>query len=249
MDDHENLIPAGLVQATETRRDLLRTAVGGFVLAAGGLFLPQRHSGVSARVGAGDGAFGGRHGKDRRGQSKHKRRENDRKQDRKSEGPPPGRGAFEFRKTAVGVYADNSFTLTFFYRQKTGLDDYGPWILARSESGNEVSAARYAPDRYRIGVLVSAAEKGPGQFFVDLRNMSFGFPQGAVHVGNGLDPVRGNLGQVLVKERSFADLGPGSDAASVSRFYSIREDLSASFSLWRGSDSEDFIEFTLQITG
>jgi hypothetical protein len=217
-------------------------------VATSGLFLREVSETVAAREGALGGAKGGRHGKDHRGRGKRKRRDHGEKKDKGEDDRLPGRGLFEFRKTALGVGGAGAlFTFTFFYRQKTGLDEYGPWILARSETPTGGAGYRYAPDRYRVGVLVSApAEVGPGQVFVDLRNMSFDFPRGSVYVGAGLDPVHNSLGQTLVNERVFGVPHTG-EGSSVTRVYNVGENRPARFSLYREFDSDDFIEFFFQV--
>ena len=70
MDTSEHEILVSPPDAT-ARRALLRAAVGGFALAASGLFLPADDADEAAALeGAYGGELGGRRGKDRRGLNK-----------------------------------------------------------------------------------------------------------------------------------------------------------------------------------
>jgi hypothetical protein len=254
MDTSEHQVLAN-PPASGTRRALLRASLDGFALAASGIFLPtgDAHD-AAAREGAYGGRLGGRHGKDRRGRDPRKRRDKDtrrgKKNDRQNDDPPPGRGLF--RNTALTVYSGNGpFTFTFYYRIKTGLDDYGPWIHHTTQTPIPGFSHRYAPDRFRVGVLISAPEgMGDGQAFFDARNLAFGAPRASVNAGFGLDPTRNRLGNTLIAEQAFAvPLNPSGDpSAMVSRRYrtSIEENRFASLRLIRTADSDDAIEFSVE---
>ena len=73
------------------RRAAMRLAAGGLLLAAGGLYLPDRLETAEAREGAYGGKLGGRHGKDRRGRDQRKRRDhgNDKNKDHGKKGGAP----------------------------------------------------------------------------------------------------------------------------------------------------------------
>jgi len=244
-----------------SRRTILRGAAAGFAATASGLLLPDHDDEAAAREGALDGRLGGRHGNKRRDRdNRHrdkKRDHGDKKRDRRGDdGPPPGRGLF--RNTAltldVGAYQNYpfDFTITYFFRIKNGLDDYGPWVRATSGTN------RYAPDRFRIGVLVSA-QGGAGvgrDLFVDVRNLSYGLPRGSAFYGEGLDPTRNRLGHALLQERGFGftttPSGTYGDEVSIS--YNLKErppfpPWRSTASLGRMPDSDNFIEFKVDVSG
>ena len=101
MDSSEHDVQASPPDATETRRALLQTSLGGFALATCGLFLPPRLEEVAARDGAKNGELGGRHGKNHRRRDKHKRRDHHKKKDHGNERPPQGA---IFRDVALFVH-------------------------------------------------------------------------------------------------------------------------------------------------
>jgi pectin methylesterase-like acyl-CoA thioesterase len=68
----------GLQRGTGTRRTLLSRVLAGVALAAPGLLLPETLTEVAAREGVLGGKLGGRHGPNRRGRDKGKRRDNNR---------------------------------------------------------------------------------------------------------------------------------------------------------------------------
>jgi hypothetical protein len=233
------------------RRAVLSGAMVGFVLTAGGLFLPDDMAETEARDSAYDGQLGGRHGKDHRGRDKRKRRE---RGDKKNTGhnQPPRAGGGLFRDTALTVafalpsgYAF-SFSKTFYYRQKTGLDTYGPWIASSVDSN------RYDPLRFRVGVLVksqSAEGAGP-DLFVDVRNHAFLYPIGNIYSGSALDPPKDKLGTSLLNEYLFeleATIA-GTFPRSVETEYTLGSGRKAAVKLTRNLDTER-IEFALLITG
>jgi hypothetical protein len=184
------------------RRRLLTGTVGGLVLTAGGLLLPDWLLEVEAREGALGGSKGGRRGKDHKGRNK-KRKHGDKKEKKKDDAP---RGAGLFRATSLTVVNKgvNPLDCSFFYRIKTGLDDYaGPTANGtRTIQPNE--SYRYNPDRYRVGVLIKQV-LGPADIYADVRNVSFFFPRGGVTQGASLDPAASKFGDAFIAEQNFSE--------------------------------------------
>ena len=190
------------VPAVGRRRLLLGGAAGGVALAASGLFLPAWLAETEAREGALGGTRGGRHGKNHRG--RHKQRSHGDKKDKPNgRDDAPGGGA-PFRATALTVVNKGVQPLqcTFFFRVKTGLDDYA----LPTANGTQTIAAngtfRYDPDRYRVGVLIKQIL--PADIYADVRNVSFFYPRGGVTQGSNLDPASGNVGSALIPEQNFS---------------------------------------------
>lgn len=242
------------------RRAVLSGAMAGFVLTSGGLFLPDDGEETEAREGALDGQLGGRHGKNHRGRDKGKRHDNGDKGKRRDHGDrkdgghnrPPRAGGGPFRDTALTVaFAlpsgyQFSFSKTFYFRQKTGFDVYGPW-QASSADGD-----RYDPQRFRVGVLVrSQSSEGPGpDLFVDVRNHAILWPIGNVYSGSGLDPTKDRLGTSLINEYLF-DLDveiSGTFPTSTETQYALGSGRTAGVKLTRNLDTAR-IEFALLVTG
>ncbi len=231
------------------RRGVLRAAAGGFVLAASGLFLPANDE-AAAREGAHGGKLGGRHGQNRRGVDKdtrrtRARRRDDRRDDEKREGKPPGAGLGPFRDTAIKVTNHTPFDLnlaldaTFYFRTKTGIDSYD---LPSEHEKRTISridvTSRYAPDRFRVGVLVRPAGSDHG-VYADVRNVAFDFPRGFVTHGTNLNPPGGQFGQTIVTEQPFL---LNEDVISLLPWQDIRK-----VTLARTPDSASHIEFSLTI--
>jgi hypothetical protein len=86
--DDEDTSPIADVVSGLSRRGLLSAAVGGFALAASGLFLPETVEETLARKGAYSGKLGGRRKKDRRGRDKN--RDRGEKKDKPNEDKPRG---------------------------------------------------------------------------------------------------------------------------------------------------------------
>lgn len=228
-----------------SRREMVRTAAGVLIVAAGGVLLPEDSNRAAALEASNDGHLGGRHGKDRRGREKHRRKDRSEKNKRQDEGPPPGRGVFEFRRTALTIksFTDPLLAFTFYYRVKTGFDTYDPWIEDKSVTPAFGATTRFENDRFRIGVLVSVADQpGTGQIFLDVRNLTYAYPKGAAFYSyeGGLDPVRNNLGTVLMREKSFSEM-----SSPDSGFYAATDFLDVNFDVRRLADSDGFIEFQL----
>lgn len=187
---------------TASRRRLL-TGTGGLALAASGLFLPDWLAETEAREGALGGDKGGRRGNDRKGRDQKRDHRNNRKKNKNKSDAPRGAGPL-FRSTALTVVNKGSQPLqcTFFYRTKTGLDDYGAPIANGTRTVNPGASYRYDPDRYRVGVLL-AQVLGPDDIYADVRNVSFFYPRGGVTTGKSLDPAGGNVGASLIEEANF----------------------------------------------
>jgi hypothetical protein len=221
------------------RRDLVRIGAGGFVLAASGLLLPAVAGEPAARAGALSGDLGGRRGKNRRGRHKRKRRDHG-----NDKGKNGGGGLFRSTALSIRTSAPAEFNLTFsavfYYRTKTGLDEYGPWQVARDA---DPAFDRYAADRFRVGVLLKAHwPQAPGtDLFIDVRNRSFDYPRGAAYSGYGLDPTLA-FPLPLIAEQNF---GQG-DNPSGSYIISTDPPFPARFAdctLKRTNDSSNYIEF------
>jgi len=204
------------------RRDLVRSAAGGFVLAASGLLLP---------VGAGEIAAHDR--------SKRKRRRR-----RKNKGPRGG----PFRSTALTIQTvSRSGTYTFeanYYTKSLWGDTYFPWGADRAANPVQDRFAENANWTPRVGVLITpigSAGRGPS-LFVDVRNEQIGFPQGAAYYGSSLDPSTDVLGTALIGEQSFLvnEIHQGT-------FVLVGGYARATCTLKRRSDSNDFIEFDLLV--
>jgi hypothetical protein len=194
-----------------SRRGLLITAASGFALAAGGLFIPAWWEEAAARPGANGGELGGRRGKDHRGRHM-KRSHGDKKDKGKNRNDAPRGGDPLFRSTALTVVNQGAYPLscTFFYRVKTGLDDYGLPIAngtqtVRGWDGHSDGRYRYDPDRYRVGVLIKQVAIVNSDIYADVRNVSFWYPRGGVTKGANLDPAGGNFGTDLIPEQDFIE--------------------------------------------
>jgi hypothetical protein len=231
------------------RRGVLRAAAGGFVLAASGLFLPADDE-TAAREGAHVGTLGGRHGQNRRGvdkatRRKRARRRDDRRDDEKREGKAPGAGLGPFRDTAITVTNHTPFDLnlaldaTFYFRVKTGFDSYDLPTAHESRSISRIDVTtRYAPDRFRVGVLVRPAGSDHC-VYADVRNHAIDFPRGFVTYGTNLNPPAGQFGQTIVTEQPFL---LREDVISLLPWQDIKK-----VTLARTPDSANHIEFSLTI--
>lgn len=240
--------PAGL----STRRGLLGSAAGGFALAASGLFLPSTSEDVAARAG-------------KRGRKHRRTHGDDKKENRRQRQKREGRSSRPlFRDTSLsldimdGRTQHFTFSATFYYRVLSGgLDDYnGPWI----DSGTSVQGEgrtlkhRYAPERFRVGVLLRAFDGGyrAPDLFVDVRNIAFAAPRVAAYSGVNLDPASGKLGEAVLTERTMELVWipfQGTKSRNFGLEYELRNsprDLCTG-SLYRHLDSDDFIEFELRM--
>lgn len=244
-----------------SRRALLGGAAGGFALAASGLFLPATGEDAAARTGKHGGALGGRRGKNQRG--RHRRRTHGDKKKDAQRNEARGSKAI-FRNTALTLNILDGrvdyfrFNATFYYRVLSGgLDDYdGPWINSGvSWPANEHHLDyRFAPDRFRVGVLLSAQQGSyhAPDLFVDVRNIAFATPRAATYSGKDLDPAAGKLGEPVIRERDMDLMWvpfQGNQAKNVGMEYVLRNspEAKATGSLIRNLDSDDFIEFQLSL--
>jgi hypothetical protein len=182
------------------RRRLVTSTVAGLVLTAGGLLIPERVQEAEARNGALGGSKGGRRGKDHKGRHK-KRNHGDKKDKNKNDAP---RGGGPFRSTALTVVNKgvNPLDCSFFYRIKTGLDDYAGPTANGTKIVQPNESYRYNPDRYRVGVLIKQV-LGPADIYADVRNVSFFFPRGGVTQGTSLDPAANKFGDAFIAEQNF----------------------------------------------
>jgi hypothetical protein len=85
------------------RRELLG-AVGGFALAASGLFLPAAAAEKAAREGANGGALGGRRGKNRRGRAKHQRQRTNNKRQGHGKEKENGAGRLPWQERGIAFH-------------------------------------------------------------------------------------------------------------------------------------------------
>ena len=221
--------------ALVTRRAWI-AASSGLLVAAGGLFLPEWLQDADAREGAYGGRLGGRHGKNRRGVDHAKRRDRkDRSRDRdRDRGKAPGRGLF--RNTALTVESNcctgSAVNCTFYYRTKTGLDDYGSPIKALTVSVGKGEKYRFAPDHFRVAAMIEHSVFDGYKYYADVRNIAFDYPKGLITRGPNLDPPHNQFGDSWLEERTF-DQGSNATVGLVE--------------LERYKDSDDFIEFTFRI--
>jgi hypothetical protein len=223
--------------------------VGGFVLTASGLFLPSDHEDATAREGVYGGQLGGRHGRNRRGVDKGKRRDrgergNGKDGDKRNE-KAPGAGLGPFRDTAITVINRTTFDLnleadaTFYYRVKTGLDNYGLPIEDGRRTISRIDVQhRYAPERFRVGVLVRPVGSDHA-VYADVRNLAFDFPKGFVTYGANLNPPNGQFGQTAIAEQPLPYLGDWSADLPWNDFNRVF--------LRRLPDSKEHIEFSLTV--
>jgi hypothetical protein len=195
-----------------SRRAILGGAVAGFALPASGLFLPETGEVAAARDGALQGAKGGRRGKDQKG--RHRHRTHGGKKDKnkgRNDAPPQNHGPFRATALTVrnssgggGFFPPVTLHCTFYYRIKTGLDDYGLPIASVERTVAPGESFRYAPnpDRYRVGVQIKHVILSD-DIYADVRNVSFWFPAGGVTGGQNLDPPAGKVGSTLIREQGF----------------------------------------------
>ncbi len=200
-----------------TRRHFLRAAMGGFTLAASGLFLPRGLEQAVAREGANDGQLGGRHGKDRKG--RHRRRTHG---DRKGKRPAPGNGGIGDRTVNVAVTVQNFRTVAVPVQGWQGLRDTSkgdPWFMKDrswdwttipAKPGNGPALAReFVAEKWnmaiRIGtdrvVTVSGGLDDPNAFIITGGWNSRSGPDstGELLAGNGAIPVNGSIAAPGIK--------------------------------------------------
>jgi hypothetical protein len=221
-----------------TRRRLLGAASGGFALVASGLLLPRGLEQTEAREGALGGAKGGRRGKDRKGRHRRRTHGDDKDQGKNRNDAPKGQGLFRASALTVRNFNERpwpplTLNCTFYYRIKTGLDEYGPPVASQELTLAPGESFRYAPDRFRVGVLIKHNLLSE-DIYADVRNKSFWLPTGIVSGGQNLDPPAGKTGNVRIREQGF-DFGE--------RIWVVVPRLA----LGRGSDSDTHIEWELLV--
>lgn len=235
-----------------TRRALLRGAAGGFTLAASGLFLPSTTEDVAARAG-------------KRGRKRRRTHGDDKKENKRQRGGRNGRSSRPlFRDTSLsldimdGRTQHFTFSATFYFRVLSGgLDDYnGPWIDSGTsvQSDGRTLKHRYAPERFRVGVLLRAFDGGyrAPDLFVDVRNIAFAAPRVAAYSGQNLDPASGKLGEPVINEREMELVWipfQGTKPRNFGLEYELRNSPrdTCTGSLFRYLDSDDFLEFELKM--
>ncbi|MFN8675972.1 MAG: hypothetical protein U0Z70_06305 [Thermomicrobiales bacterium] len=210
------------VLTIERRRLLLVGTAAGFALAANGLLLPSSSQEAEARRGVYDGAKGGRRGKNRKGRDN--RRPHDHKNNKRQNDAPRG-GNGPVRSSALIVENwrqtwDVPLQCTFYYRIKTGLDEFGPPIANGTQTIEGKSEYRYDPDRVRVGVLIKKCLPKGEDIYADVRNVSLWLPRGGVTKGLNLDPEMGNLGDSIIPEQAFfgGDSKTAQDNVDLGRF-------------------------------
>ncbi len=172
-----------------TRRRVLRAATGSFALAASGLFLPAELGETEAREGALGGDKGGRHGKNHKGQHRHRTHGN--KKNKGKANRPPGSGSGKWslvRYVAVRtayLWSEPGVSVDFYFRVKRDLDNWGPLVFAKTAEiypGN----VDYAPERYSI-VAFFHGPALPSTIYVEMRNGLFITPWAKVIAGCSID--------------------------------------------------------------
>jgi hypothetical protein len=129
---------------------------------------------------------------------------------------------------------------TFYYRRKTGFDEYGPLVEDVSQSVAPGKSFRYAPDRFRVAALirfVPTPQNSYNNVFVDVRNIALGHPRGGVNRGTDLRPLDHQTGDSLIGEQGWKQ------QESVSATIAGGGHLGFS----RNDDSSDFIEFSVRL--
>lgn len=118
-DGAEREIPPALA-----RRSFIRSAAGGLLVAAGGLWLPGQDEDAQARDGAFGGNLGGRRGKNRRGKERRDRKKD---RDRKPPTPPRSPGVADLLLIAVDFtnLRETPVTLDVW---EAGFQDWDNWI-------------------------------------------------------------------------------------------------------------------------
>jgi hypothetical protein len=149
-----------VARASTTRRALLSGA-GGFVLAAGGLFLPEWLEDAEAVEGLYGGTLGGRHGKDHRGRDNRKRRNRDRNDAPRNSGSPRPNGIeFDFRRLVTGGPPD-TVPVALWIRQPNGawslqitvsVANPGGYDFKRTAANFELSAALWIDQKHAVVV-------------------------------------------------------------------------------------------------
>lgn len=197
---------ADVITPSLKRRRLLQAITGGALLAASGLVLPAWLEEVEAREGSLDGAKGGRRRKDRKGRQRQRTHGDKKDEGKRGQDAPKGQDS-AFRAAALTVYnnlSDTSLQCTFYYRIKTGLDDYSLPVAHSTHTIKAKESLRYDPNRYRVGVLIKQI-LGANDLYADVRNLSLWFPQGEVTKGTQLDPPNGIFGADVIPEQGFGD--------------------------------------------
>jgi hypothetical protein len=209
------------------RRAVLAGAVGGFALAAGGLFVPRWLQEVDAREGAYGGRLGGRHGRNRRGRSPSQRRDNNKNENDGPRGSSGSQDGPHVRWIKFNLYNDLAIP-----NQSSVIE---PWVrLEGSQWGKfpNSSLANGKAAAFPFRSAYQAALHIDSQFYVEGRNFAIGTPQVVLAHGGRMTETgyEAAQGSTLVKS-----LVEGEEWV---RFVAGRR-----FAIKRITDSKDYIEF------
>ena len=182
---------------TGTRRTILRASLGGFALAASGLFLPADDDEAVAREGVLGGDLGGRRGKDHKG--RHSRRthgdkkDEDKRLDKKGKGKdnrPPGAGApggSPIKYVAIRATGDAQTNVRFYFRTMDWLGQFSRLKLGDfGQIPDHRSNLDYAPKMYSTAVFYWS-DQLPYSVLIEARNPLLGFPWAKVVWGCDID--------------------------------------------------------------
>ena len=213
------------------RRNLLRGVAGGFAL-AGGLMLPDWMADAAAREGAYGGRLGGRHGKDRRGRDKAKRRHDKNDAPRNApRGAAPGNEA-HVRWIQFHVYNDRPAANP---NQSVIVT---PWARF-AEWGHYPNST--LPNGLAITLPLRSATEGAavidGQFYVGAINYLVGTPQVILQHGGTMTAAgyQNAAGPAYVR--------PLVQGEEVTRVIGSHQ-----FRIKRLADSDDYVEFDVHFT-
>ncbi|MFN8593704.1 MAG: hypothetical protein U0031_19760 [Thermomicrobiales bacterium] len=213
------------------RRGLLGDAVGGLVLAASGLFVPQWLEESEAREGAFGGRLGGRHGRNRRGRNRPPRRENN----SNANDAPRGAGSLEgphLRWIKIHLYNDLATP-----NQSASIE---PWVQTERDGWGKFPNSTLANGKTATFPFRSAYRAGlniDGQFYVEARNFLVGTPQ--VVLAHGGQMTRNGY----EREQGRPFVRGLSEGEETQRLMGGRR-----FTVKRITDSKDYIEFDVHFS-
>lgn len=213
------------------RRTLLGAVAGGFALAATGLLAPRWLEEAEAREGAYGGRLGGRHGQNRRGQDRSKRRDTN----RNNNDAPRGAGSSEdphIRWITFHLYNDRTTP-----NQSSII---GPWVQTEKDGWGKFPNSTLANGKaatFPFRSAYRAALQIDGQFYIEARNYLVGTPQVVLAYGGTMtrDGYEREKGRPFV--RSLAE---GEETQRVMDGHR--------FIVKRITDSHDYIEFDVHVS-
>lgn len=213
-----------------TRRRWVATATTGFVLSAGGLFLPELVRETEARSGANGGELGGRHGKNRRGKDQKRSRGDKKEHGGKGHDDPPGRWGRGIEFAVDYGRSSGSLKVEFYAvsRRTPGGDE---WASFATRTVAPHAGASYAVDAPHLSVWIA------GRYFVGAINNATWYPSVTLGYG-GSWSTSGWSGTVVVDDRSLRE-NEVAPAMNVDGY---------SFSVKRETDSDANKRFTLVIS-